>query len=165
VSALDDYSHWNNGDRGKLAIMAQHLVDFAFNCFNCDVVDVFFGSRTANNSEDKQIMAKANKVVYQEFGASDDDKNLDRETLDIPPKQQNLRIQASKTGRKGKTVTVIIGWQHSPEQLTQLLKQLKNLCGSGGTVKDSAIELQGDHKQKLQQFLTDLGYKAKISGG
>jgi translation initiation factor 1 len=110
-------------------------------------------------------MAKANKVVYQEFGSFDDNENLDLSTLDVSPKQQNLRIQASKAGRKGKTVTVITGWQHSPEQLTQLLKQLKNLCGSGGTLKEDVIELQGDHKQKLLQFLTDLGYKAKISGG
>lgn len=108
-------------------------------------------------------MAKSNKIVYQEFGSFDREEDL--EIADLPPKQQNLRIQATKAGRKGKTVTIITGWQHSPEKLTQLLKQLKNHCGSGGTLKNNTIELQGDHKQKLLQFLIDLGYKAKISGG
>jgi translation initiation factor 1 len=111
-------------------------------------------------------MTKSNKkIVYQEFGSFDDGEDLNLEIIDVPPKQQNLRIQATKAGRKGKTVTIITGWQHSPEKLTQLLKQLKNHCGSGGTLKENEIELQGDHKQKLLQFLVGLGYKAKISGG
>jgi translation initiation factor 1 len=84
---------------------------------------------------------------------------------DLPPNQQNLRIQASRKGRKGKTVTVISGFQSNPETLTALAKKLKAQCGTGGTVKDGDIEIQGDHAQKLLQLLVDLGYKAKISGG
>jgi translation initiation factor 1 len=76
-----------------------------------------------------------------------------------------LRVQASRKGRKGKTVTVISGFQAKPETLTKLLKQLKNQCGTGGTVKDDTLEIQGDHAQKLVELLTQLGYKAKISGG
>jgi translation initiation factor 1 len=49
--------------------------------------------------------------------------------------------------------------------LATLTKQLKNQCGSGGTLKDQTIEIQGDHRQKILEFLTGLGYKAKISGG
>jgi len=52
-----------------------------------------------------------------------------------------------------------------PETLATLLKQLKTQCGSGGTVKEDTIEIQGDHSQKLVQLLAQLGYKAKISGG
>ncbi|NJR47183.1 MAG: stress response translation initiation inhibitor YciH, partial [Hyellaceae cyanobacterium CSU_1_1] len=54
---------------------------------------------------------------------------------------------------------------HKPETLNQLLKKLKSQCGSGGTVKDNTLEIQGDHKQKLLETLTKIGYKAKISGG
>jgi len=72
-------------------------------------------------------------------------------------------VQASRKGRKGKTVTVISGFQAKPETLATLLKQLKTQCGSGGTVKEDTIEIQGD--QKLVQLLAQLGYKAKISGG
>jgi translation initiation factor 1 len=110
-------------------------------------------------------MTQSRKIVYQEFGAVEEDRSIDPENLDCPVERQNLRIQTSKAGRKGKTVTIVTGWQHSPDKLAQLLKQLKTQCGSGGTLKDSTLEIQGDHKQKLLQFLTELGYKAKISGG
>jgi translation initiation factor 1 len=105
------------------------------------------------------------KVVYQEFGNSENPEAIERPALELPPAQQNLKVQASRKGRKGKTVTVISGFQMKPESLQALLKQLKTQCGAGGTVKDSEIEIQGDHKQKLLQILTQLGYKAKISGG
>ena len=105
------------------------------------------------------------RIVYQEFGTTDNSEALARAVPDLPPPQQNLRIQATRSGRKGKTVTVITGFKHSPETLSKLLKKLKNQCGSGGTMKDDSLEIQGDHKQKLLDILTGLGYKAKISGG
>jgi translation initiation factor 1 len=74
-------------------------------------------------------------------------------------------VQATRSGRKGKTVTVITGFQAKPETLQALLKQLKTQCGTGGTVKDNEIEIQGDQKQKILEILLKLGYKAKISGG
>ncbi|AFY71421.1 translation initiation factor 1 (eIF-1/SUI1) [Thalassoporum mexicanum PCC 7367] len=108
-------------------------------------------------------MSKQKKVVYREFG--DPEPEFVEEAIDLPPQQQNLKIEASRKGRKGKTVTVISGFQTDAETLAKLTKQLKNQCGSGGTLKDQTIEIQGDHKQKILQFLTSLGYKAKISGG
>jgi translation initiation factor 1 len=105
------------------------------------------------------------RVVYSEFGPSANDDALERAVPDLPPNQQNLRVQASRAGRKGKTVTVITGFQARPETLNALLKQLKAQCGTGGTLKDDILEIQGDHKQKILQILVGLGYKAKISGG
>jgi translation initiation factor 1 len=104
------------------------------------------------------------KYAYREFG-KDNPAATERATPDLPPKQQNLRVQATRSGRKGKTVTVITGFQTQPETLTDLLKKLKTQCGTGGTVKDNEIEIQGDHKQKVLEILTQLGYKVKISGG
>ena len=109
--------------------------------------------------------SRKNKVVYQEFGNSSNVDAFARAVPDLPPPQQDVRIQATKSGRKGKTVTVITGLQHSPETMTKLLKKLKAQCGSGGTVKENTLELQGEHKQKLLEIMTKLGYKAKISGG
>jgi translation initiation factor 1 len=106
-----------------------------------------------------------NRVVYQEFGNPDNSQALERAVPELPPNQQNLRVQASKSGRKGKTVTIVTGFQCKPETLAQLLKQLKTQCGSGGTVKENTLEIQGEHKQKILQILIELGYKAKISGG
>jgi translation initiation factor 1 len=112
-----------------------------------------------------QSKSGKNRVVYSEFGNQTNDAAFERAVPDLPPAQQNLRVQATRSGRKGKTVTVISGLQSSPETLADLLKKLKAQCGAGGTVKENEIEIQGDHTQKLVQILTQLGYKAKISGG
>lgn len=108
---------------------------------------------------------QSKSMAYQEFGNTSNSDALERSVRDLPPQQQNIRIQATRSGRKGKTVTVITGFQHSPETLNKLLKQLKSQCGSGGTMKDDNLEIQGDHREKLLKFLGDLGYKVKISGG
>lgn len=107
-----------------------------------------------------------NKLIYQEFGQN----ALERPTIveQRSPQEQNPRIQASRKGRNGKTVTIITGLQEQPETLESLLKQLKNQCGAGGTLKkdsDCEIEIQGDHSQKILLILLKLGYKAKVSGG
>ncbi|NEP00258.1 MAG: translation initiation factor [Symploca sp. SIO2E9] len=109
--------------------------------------------------------ADGNRFVYQEFGENSNSAAFERGVQELSPHQQNLRIQASRKGRKGKTVTVISGFQAQPETLTKLLKQLKTQCGSGGTVKDDTLEIQGEHAQKLLQVLIQMGYKVKISGG
>ena len=109
--------------------------------------------------------SKQNRIAYQEFGSVDNSQAIARGVRDLPPNQQDLRIQATRSGRKGKTVTIVKGFQHKPETLAKLLKQLKSQCGSGGTVKDNTLEIQGDHKQKLLETLHKMGYKAKISGG
>ena len=105
------------------------------------------------------------RIVYSEFGNTDNSAALQRGIPEIPPNQQNLKIEASRKGRGGKTVTVISGFQEKPETLATLAKQLKAQCGTGGTIKDNEIEIQGEHKQKLLEIITKLGYKAKISGG
>jgi translation initiation factor 1 len=103
-------------------------------------------------------------VSWREFGDNNSEA-LERPVQELPPNQQNVRIQATRSGRKGKTVTIITGFQAKPETLEKLLKQLKTQCGTGGTLKENEIEIQGEHKQKLLEILIKLGYKAKISGG
>jgi translation initiation factor 1 len=105
------------------------------------------------------------RIVYQEFGNTENSEAIPRSTSELPPNQHNLKVQASRKGRKGKTVTVISGFQVAPETLQTLLKQLKAQCGAGGTIKDNEIEIQGEHKQKIVDILVNLEYKAKISGG
>ena len=118
-----------------------------------------------SKQQTNQSKPATERIIYQEFGAGSNPAAVQRGEQELPPNQQNLRVQASRKGRKGKTVTVISGFQCKEETLTQLLKQLKAQCGSGGTVKDNTLEIQGDHTQKLVQILIQLGYKAKISGG
>jgi translation initiation factor 1 len=122
------------------------------------------------SSKQKPVNAKANpsnqgRIVYSEFGNASNDDAFKRAVPDLPPNQQNLRVEASRAGRKGKTVTIVRGFQASAETLTELLKKLKAHCGAGGTLKETELEIQGDHKQKVVEFLIKLGYKAKGSGG
>lgn len=112
----------------------------------------------------KRKSSNQNRIAYQEFN-TDSSPVVEQEISDLPPQQQNLRVQATRAGRKGKTVTVITGFQHKPDTLTKLLKQLKAKCGSGGTVKNNTLEIQGEHKELLVTLLSQLGYKVKISGG
>jgi translation initiation factor 1 len=101
------------------------------------------------------------RTVYAEFGqAAEPAEPMARP--EPPPALQNLRVQISRKGRKGKTVTIISGWQAEPESLQARCKQLKALCGAGGTVKEDTIEIQGEHAQKVLPWLIEQGFKAKL---
>ena len=122
-------------------------------------------SGSNNSGASEALRQSADRMVYREFGPGSNPAAVERTVQELPANQQDLRVQASRKGRKGKTVTVITGFQAKPETLESLLKQLKTQCGTGGTVKENTIEIQGEHTQKLVQILVQLGYKAKISGG
>ena len=86
-----------------------------------------------------------------------------KETL--PPAQQNLRVKLETKHRAGKAVTLVDGFVGTPEDAEKLGKQLKNVCGTGGSVKDGEIIVQGDQRDKVMQFLLKNGYsKTKKSG-
>ncbi len=76
-----------------------------------------------------------------------------------------VRVQRETKGRGGKAVTVVRGAPVDAAGLVQLGQQLKAACGSGGTVKDGTIEVQGDHVDKVLALLQQRGWKAKRAGG
>ncbi|RKX45238.1 MAG: stress response translation initiation inhibitor YciH [Verrucomicrobia bacterium] len=76
-----------------------------------------------------------------------------------------VRIGRETKGRKGKGMTVVTGVPLHPEGLRNLAKRLKQKCGTGGTVKDGKIEIQGDHRDLLEAELQSMGYTVKRSGG
>ncbi len=76
-----------------------------------------------------------------------------------------IKVRREKQGRAGKTVTALFEFQASDAQRGQLAKDLRKGIGTGGTVKDGVIELQGDHLNKVLALLTKLGYKPRHSGG
>ncbi len=85
---------------------------------------------------------------------------------DAPPKGDGIvRIRRETKGRNGKGVTVITGVPLSLTELESLGKALKQRCGTGGTVKDGTIEIQGDQRIVLQAELEKRGYKVKQAGG
>lgn len=111
----------------------------------------------------KKQRPPSDRQVYSEFGNTARPAPTARP--DPPSSQQALKIQVSRKGRKGKTVTIISGFQSQPTTLADLTKKLKAQCGAGGTVKDTEIEIQGDHRQKLGDYLKKLGYPVKFVGG
>ena len=76
-----------------------------------------------------------------------------------------IRIQREVKGRKGKTVTTVFGFQLAEDELRNLAAQLKRRCGTGGSVKEGVIIIQGDHRDTFITELKTRGFKAKISGG
>jgi translation initiation factor 1 len=128
-----------------------------------DVVIFGFFSMAGKSPGDRPSPGQRDRKVYSEFGSGE--AAFERAVPDLPPQEQSLRVEASRKGRGGKTVTVIRGFSLPEEKLTALAKQLKAQCGTGGTAKDGTIEIQGDHKQKLVELLIQKGFKAKASGG
>jgi translation initiation factor 1 len=76
-----------------------------------------------------------------------------------------VRIFRDSKSRKGKTVTLITGLSMKDEDLKTLVGQLKRQFGTGGSVKDGLIEIQGDHREAVQETLSKMGIKAKLAGG
>ena len=76
-----------------------------------------------------------------------------------------VRLQRQTQGRGGKAVTIVTGLNYSADELKAFAKKLKQHCGSGGTVKDGAIEIQGDHRDALKLELERQGFVVKLAGG
>lgn len=88
-----------------------------------------------------------------------------RPVQSLPPQQQTAYLHRESKGRGGKTVTLVKKLVLSEKDLKALAKKLKRACGSGGTIKDGVIEIQGEHREKIAQELRKQGYQVKISGG
>jgi translation initiation factor 1 len=117
------------------------------------------------NDKKNNDWKKRDGVVY----STNDDfsyqyqSNEEAETL--PPQQQSLRVELDRSGRAGKTVTLVTGFVGVNNDLETLGKMLKTRCGTGGSTKDGSILIQGDVRDKIVQILQKEGYKAKKIGG
>lgn len=88
-----------------------------------------------------------------------------RRVRSLPPGEQTAYLHRDSKGRGGKVVTLVKKLLLSEDDLKELAKRLKQVCGSGGTVKDGEIEIQGEHRDRIAAELRKLGYKVKIAGG
>ncbi|MBO9660693.1 MAG: translation initiation factor [Chitinophagaceae bacterium] len=108
-------------------------------------------------------MSKKNKADNNGFVYSTDpnfrfeESGEDADTL--TPAQQKLRIRLDTKQRAGKAVTLIEGFVGKEDDLQDLGKKLKAFCGTGGSAKDREIIVQGDHRDKVLQWLQKQGYK------
>ena len=83
----------------------------------------------------------------------------------LPPQQQTVYLHRESSGRGGKAVSLVKNLLLSADDLKDLARKLKQDCGTGGTIKDGVIEIQGEHREKIAEVLQKLGYKVKIAGG
>ena len=83
----------------------------------------------------------------------------------VTPSDGFARVRRETKGRKGKGVIVISGLGIDAKALKELAKKLKKTCGTGGSVVDETIEVQGDKRDVIQQVLEKAGFKVKFTGG
>jgi translation initiation factor 1 len=76
-------------------------------------------------------------------------------------KGKSVRVTLDRKGRKGKTVTLVTGLQHNPQTLEEIARTLKQFCGSGGTVKEGVIEIQGDQRERVAEKLRAMNYAVR----
>jgi len=81
------------------------------------------------------------------------------------PQQQTAYLHRESSGRGGKAVTLVKNLALSTEDLKALARKLKQECGTGGTIKDGMIEIQGEQREKIADVLRKLRYKVKVAGG
>jgi len=97
-------------------------------------------------------------IVYStDPGYQLQDEQIDINTLPIA--EQKLRVRLDTKQRAGKAVTLVTGFEGKEEDLEDLGKKLKGFCGTGGSVKDGEILVQGDNRDKVMQWLDKHGYK------
>ncbi len=110
-------------------------------------------------------MSKKKNIVYSTNPNYDyDDENEELDTLE--PNEQKLKVLVDRKQRKGKSVTMVTGYEGSDDDLKDLAKTLKSKCGVGGSTKDGEILVQGEFKEKIYSLLIDMGYQhTKKVGG
>lgn len=108
-------------------------------------------------------MNKNSKLVYStDQGRIKPEKNTQTTN---PTSDGFIRIQRETKGRKGAGVMIISGFNLDEKDFKSMAKKLKKLCGSGGTVKDGVIEIQGDHRVIIKEYLEKNDFKVKLVGG
>ena len=109
---------------------------------------------------------KDSKLVYSTEQDVPRKEKPEKKTVSasLPPAHQKLTIRLDRKARAGKSVTLIEGLIMPQQEIEALLKEIKAKLGTGGAVRDTSLEIQGDHCGILIQMLEKMGFRAKRSG-
>ena len=112
--------------------------------------------------------ARSDRIVYSsergrcpKCGWPKDDCRCAASFEEAVPAKIVAVLRVEKQGRGGKTVTVVDGLPKNAKFLAELIQELKRACGTGGTAKESSVELQGDHRERLRTLLAVKGWVVK----
>jgi translation initiation factor 1 len=108
---------------------------------------------------------KREGIVYSTDPSFAYEEQSSKENNTLPVNQQMLYVWLESKGRNGKTVTLIKGFKGKGADLEELSGHLKKFCGTGGSVKDGEIIVQGDFREKILGYLAAKGFKTKKAGG
>ena len=98
-------------------------------------------------------------IVYSTDPGFKGFERKEEQTISLPPAEQKLKVRLETKQRAGKAVTILEGFSGSNTEKEDIEKKLKTFCGTGGSVKDSEILIQGDNRDKVLQWLLKNGYK------
>lgn len=104
-------------------------------------------------------------VVYSTNPDFSYEEDHDDEQETLAPEQQQLKVWIDKKQRAGKEASIVRGFVGTDDDLKDLAKKIKQACGTGGSVKDGEIIIQGDKRDAIIAMLAKEGYKAKKAGG
>jgi len=128
-------------------------------------MDLSFPLLCQNLSMSKKFKSDSNGFIFSTDPNFQFQPEQEEEPETLTSNQQMLRILLDKKQRAGKSVTLITGFIGKTDDLEKLGKQLKNFCGTGGSVKDGKVIIQGDQREKVLQWLLKNGYaKSKKIG-
>jgi translation initiation factor 1 len=102
------------------------------------------------------------RLAYSTGGAAPSEEP--ENTAPAPATGRGIRLSLDRRA-SGRVVTVVTGLPGAPRDVEALGKALRTACGTGGTVKDGVLELQGDHRPRVEAFLQARGLRSKRSGG
>ena len=118
-----------------------------------------------NNTMAQKKINSLGGLVYSTDPNFKIEEDIDEEQESILPAQQKIRIRLDKKHRGGKAVTLIEGFIGKLVEKEELGKKLKTFCGTGGSVKDGEIIVQGDNRDKILQWLIKGGYTSSKKAG
>lgn len=119
----------------------------------------------ARQKKNKRINLGGDGLVFSTAANWSPTPEQEESTDSVDPRSLTLYVSLDRKQRAGKPVTMVEGLESDGMALMALGKELKTLCGAGGAVKEGAIIVQGDHRDKVVDRLESMGYKVKRKGG